>query len=105
MVDMATLTGAARVAIGPDIAPFYTDDDELAARLADLARRENDPMWRLPLWKGYDKDLASRAADITNAPSGGMAGSIMAAPFLKRFVRKETGWESGREAWRGRVGQ
>ena len=92
IVDMATLTGAARVAIGPDIAPFYTDDDELAARLADLARRENDPMWRLPLWKGYDKDLASRAADITNAPSGGMAGSIMAALFLKRFVRKETRW-------------
>lgn len=92
LVDMATLTGAARVAIGPDIAPFFTDDEQLAANLSGLARQENDPMWRLPLWKGYDKDLKSRAADITNAPSGGMAGSITAALFLKRFVRKETRW-------------
>ena len=92
LVDMATLTGAARVAIGPDIAPFFTDDEHLAANLSGLAQQENDPMWRLPLWKGYDKELKSRAADITNAPSGGMAGSITAALFLKRFVRKETRW-------------
>ncbi|MBB6180529.1 leucyl aminopeptidase family protein [Pseudorhizobium flavum] len=92
LVDMATLTGAARVALGPDVAPFFTDDDSLAARLSAISSQENDPMWRLPLWKGYDKDLKSRAADITNAPSGGMAGSITAALFLKRFVRPQTRW-------------
>jgi leucyl aminopeptidase len=92
LVDMATLTGAARVALGPDVAPFFTDDDALAARLSAISSEENDPMWRLPLWKGYDKDLKSRAADITNAPSGGMAGSITAALFLKRFVRPQTRW-------------
>ncbi|HEX2147019.1 MAG TPA: leucyl aminopeptidase family protein, partial [Pseudorhizobium sp.] len=92
LVDMATLTGAARVALGPDVAPFFTDDDALASRLAEFSVDELDPMWRLPLWAGYEKDLKSRAADITNAPSGGMAGSITAALFLKRFVRKETRW-------------
>lgn len=92
LVDMATLTGAARVALGPDVAPFFTDDDSLAARLSAISSEENDPMWRLPLWKGYDKDLKSRAADITNAPSGGMAGSITAALFLKRFVCPQTRW-------------
>jgi leucyl aminopeptidase len=92
LIDMATLTGAARVALGTDIAPFFTDDEALAARLSEISREENDPMWRLPLWPGYDKDLKSRAADITNAPSGGMAGSITAALFLKRFVGKQTRW-------------
>src|SRR5690606_28156891 len=77
---------------GADIAPFFTDDDALAARLAGLSAEEYDPMWRLPLWKGYDKDLKSRAADITNAPSGGMAGAITAALFLRRFVGTGTRW-------------
>jgi leucyl aminopeptidase len=92
LIDMATLTGAARVALGTDIAPFFTDHEDLATRLSAIAAEEYDPMWRLPLWPGYDKDLKSRAADITNAPSGGMAGSITAALFLKRFVRRETRW-------------
>ncbi len=92
LVDMATLTGAARVAVGPDIAPFFTDDEDLAANLSEIAQQENDPIWRLPLWKGYDKDLKSRAAEITNAPSGGMAGSITAALFLNRFVSRQTRW-------------
>jgi leucyl aminopeptidase len=92
LVDMATLTGAARVALGADVAPFFTDDDALATRLAALSAQEYDPMWRLPLWKGYDKDLKARAADITNAPSGGMAGAITAALFLKRFVSTRTRW-------------
>ncbi|MBU1313561.1 MAG: leucyl aminopeptidase family protein [Alphaproteobacteria bacterium] len=92
LIDMATLTGAARVALGTDIAPFFTDDEALATRLSEISGEENDPMWRLPLWPGYDKDLKSRAADITNAPSGGMAGSITAALFLKRFVGKQTRW-------------
>lgn len=92
MIDMATLTGAARVALGPDVPPFFTDDEALAGSLASAAVQEADPMWRLPLFKGYEKDIRSRAADITNAPSGGMAGSITAALFLKRFVSNTPSW-------------
>jgi leucyl aminopeptidase len=86
LVDMATLTGAARVALGPDLPPFYTDDDTLAAELAGHAAAENDPMWRMPLWRGYDQMIESKVADITNAAGGGFAGSIEAALFLRRFV-------------------
>jgi leucyl aminopeptidase len=92
LVDMATLTGAARVALGADVAPFFTDDEALASRLGELSVEELDPLWRLPLWSGYDKDLKSRVADITNAPSGGMAGAITAALFLRRFVGSQTRW-------------
>eukprot|EP00913_Durusdinium_trenchii_P027022 g25357.t1 len=92
LVDMATLTGAARVALGAELAPFFTDDEALAAKLSAAAQSAADPVWRLPLWMGYDRDLKSRAADITNAPSGGMAGSITAALFLKRFVKATTRW-------------
>jgi leucyl aminopeptidase len=92
LIDMATLTGAARVALGPELAPFFTDDEDLSARLMQASRNEADPMWRLPLWMGYDKDIRSKAADITNSPSGGMAGSITAALFLKRFVTATRSW-------------
>ncbi|MBT9371440.1 leucyl aminopeptidase family protein [Rhizobium sp. CSW-27] len=92
MIDMATLTGAARVALGPDVPPFFTDDEDLALALAAASRAESDPVWRLPLFKGYEKDLRTRAADLTNAPSGGMAGSITAALFLKRFVANTRSW-------------
>jgi len=83
---MATLTGAARVALGPDLVPFYTDDDSLAHRLARCGRLERDPLWRMPLWEPYEKRLEPGIADLDNAPSGGFAGSIMAALFLRRFV-------------------
>jgi leucyl aminopeptidase len=92
MVDMATLTGAARVALGPDLPPFFTGDEALATSLAAASAAEDDPIWRLPLFKGYEKDIRSRAADITNAPSGGMAGAITAALFLKRFVSNTASW-------------
>jgi leucyl aminopeptidase len=92
MIDMATLTGAARVALGAELAPYFTDDETLSARLGAASASEADPMWRLPLWMGYDKDLRSRAADITNAPGGGMAGAITAALFLKRFVTETKSW-------------
>jgi leucyl aminopeptidase len=92
LIDMATLTGAARTALGPELAPFFTDDDTLAGKLQLAARDAVDPVWRMPLWMGYDKDIRSRAADITNAPSGGMAGSITAALFLKRFVTASASW-------------
>lgn len=92
MIDMATLTGAARVALGPDLPPFFTDDEALAASLTEAAIAEDDPLWRLPLFKGYEKDVRARVADLTNAPSGGMAGAITAALFLKRFVGETTPW-------------
>ena len=92
LVDLGTLTGAARVALGPDLPPFYTNDETLAADLAVHAKRENDPLWRLPLWPAYNSWLDSKVADINNAPSGGFAGSITCALFLQRFVSDTTRW-------------
>ncbi len=92
LVDMATLTGAARVALGPDLPPFFTDDDPLAEDLHEASLETDDPMWRMPLYMGYDKDVSARIADLTNAPAGGMAGSITAALFLKRFVTRTKSW-------------
>ncbi|MGD9917480.1 MAG: leucyl aminopeptidase family protein, partial [Paenirhodobacter sp.] len=82
---MATLTGAARVALGPDLPPFYTDDDDLAAALAG-GDKLADPLWRMPFWAPYEALIEPGIADLDNAPSGGMAGSITAALFLRRFV-------------------
>jgi leucyl aminopeptidase len=92
IVDMATLTGAARVALGPEVVPFYTDDDTLAAELARCADAESDPLWRLPLWSPYDQMLDSKVADINNVSAGGFAGSITAALFLRRFVSAAKAW-------------
>jgi leucyl aminopeptidase len=92
LVDLGTLTGAARVALGPDLPPFYTNDETLAEAVAAHAKRENDPLWRLPLWPPYDSWLDSKVADINNAPSGGFAGSITCALFLQRFVEHAKSW-------------
>jgi leucyl aminopeptidase len=92
IADMATLTGAARVALGPDLPPFYTHDDAFAADLARHAGAEQDPLWRLPLWKPYDAMLDSKVADMNNVSSGAFAGSITAALFLNRFVEKAKTW-------------
>ncbi len=92
LVDLGTLTGAARVALGPDLPPFYTRDDALALDVARHAQGENDPLWRMPLWAPYDKWLDSKVATINNAPSGGFAGSITCALFLQRFVEPATNW-------------
>jgi leucyl aminopeptidase len=86
IADFATLTGAARVALGPDVPPFFTDDDELADELMAHAIAENDPLWRLPLWRAYDAMLDSKIADVNNVGSGGQAGAITAALFMRRFV-------------------
>ena len=86
LVSMATLTGAARVAVGPDLAPFFTDDDRLAAELATSAAIVKDPVWRLPFWEPYESLIEPAIADLDNAPSGGMAGAITAALFLRRFA-------------------
>ncbi len=92
IIDMATLTGAARVALGPEVVPFYTDDDALAGALAKCAALESDPLWRLPLWEPYDQLLDSKVADVNNVSSGGFAGSITAALFLHRFVTAAKAW-------------
>jgi leucyl aminopeptidase len=88
-IDLATLTGAARAALGPQVIPFYTDDDALAADLAEASRRTDDPLWRMPLWAGYEEALDSDVADIANDPaSWAQAGSVTAALFLRRFAPK-----------------
>jgi leucyl aminopeptidase len=92
LIDMGTLTGAARVALGPEVPPFYTHDDGLAADLALYADAENDPLWRLPLWRPYDAMLDSKVADLGNVGSGGFAGSIVCALFLNRFVSAAKAW-------------
>jgi leucyl aminopeptidase len=92
IADMATLTGAARVALGADIPPVYTDDDELAAELARAAASENDPVWRMPLWRPYETLLESKVADTNNVASGNFGGSITAALFLRKFVSAAKAW-------------
>jgi len=86
VVDFATLTGAARVALGPEVPPFFTDDDALAGELARYAASENDPLWRMPLWRPYEPMLDSKIADTNNVSSGGQGGAITAALFLRKFV-------------------
>jgi len=86
IVSMATLTGAARVAVGPDLAPFFTDDNRAATALASAAARVRDPVWRMPFWPGYEQMIEPGIADLDNAPAGGFAGAITAALFLRRFV-------------------
>ncbi|MBL4618302.1 MAG: leucyl aminopeptidase family protein [Robiginitomaculum sp.] len=91
MIDFATLTGAARVALGPELAPYYTKSDSWAQKLEAEAKSENDPVWRMPLWDGYDALLDSDIADICHTASSPMAGSVTAALFLQRFVA-DTPW-------------
>jgi leucyl aminopeptidase len=86
LIDMGTLTGAARVALGPDLPPFYTDDETLAAEVARFAQSESDPVWRMPLWQRYDSMLESKTAELSNVSTSPFAGSIICALFMKRFV-------------------
>jgi leucyl aminopeptidase len=92
LIDVATLTGAARSATGMELPPFFTDDEALAADLARLAAEVHDPVWRLPLWRGYEPTLASPIADLNNAPDYNLAGAITAALFLNRFVEQAKSW-------------
>jgi leucyl aminopeptidase len=92
LIDIATLTGAARVATGFELPPFFTDDEKLAAELSKLSMAVQDPLWRLPLWRGYEPTVAGHVADITNTPYYGHAGAITAALFLNRFVEKAKSW-------------
>ncbi|HEX7945684.1 MAG TPA: leucyl aminopeptidase family protein [Phenylobacterium sp.] len=106
-IDLATLTGAARIALGPQLPPFYTDDDELAGQIEAAARAAGDPLWRMPLWKPYADALDSDVAEIKNDPDGwAQAGSVTAALFLQRFAPKGPWAHLDIFAWnpRGRPG-
>jgi leucyl aminopeptidase len=92
LIDIATLTGAARAATGMEVPPFFTDDEKLAEDLMRLGVAVQDPLWRLPLWRGYEDTLASRVADLNNNPAYNYAGAITAALFLNRFVEKTRSW-------------
>ncbi len=92
LIDMATLTGAARVALGPEITPFYGRHAATSDALSAVSTAVGDPMWPMPLWEGYDEWLASEVADVNHISSGAFAGSVTAALFLARFVDKERDW-------------
>ena len=92
VLDFATLTGAARVALGPDLPALFVNDDELAQRLLECGEQVSDPLWRMPLWKGYDEMLSSDIADLGNISDAPLAGAVTAALFLQRFVPEGTPW-------------
>lgn len=92
LIDMATLTGAARVALGPDLPPLYSTDDALARDLMQAGAITDDPLWQMPLWSPYDTMMSSKIADVNNAGTGGFAGSVTAALFLRRFVANAGAW-------------
>ncbi|HWH21670.1 MAG TPA: leucyl aminopeptidase family protein, partial [Allosphingosinicella sp.] len=92
IIDFATLTGAARVALGPDLPALFSNDDDLAADLLAGGTAVSDPLWRMPLWKLYDEMLSSDIADLGNVSESPMAGAVTAALFLQRFVPEGTPW-------------
>jgi leucyl aminopeptidase len=92
LIDLATLTGAARVALGPELPAAYSNDETLLAQLRARGDEESDPVWPMPLWSGYDDELASKVADLGNVSAAPFAGSIIAALFLKRFVAATPHW-------------
>ncbi|HXI79024.1 MAG TPA: leucyl aminopeptidase family protein [Steroidobacteraceae bacterium] len=92
IMDFATLTGAARVALGPELPALFGNDDGMVRELARIAAAEHDPLWPMPLWAGYEDELASKIADLNNVASSSLAGSIFGALFLKRFVGESTPW-------------
>ncbi|MDP2517338.1 leucyl aminopeptidase family protein [Shimia thalassica] len=102
LISMATLTGAARVAVGADLAPYYSDDPKIVSALENAATAVSDPVWRMPFWTPYEPQIEPGIADLDNAPKGGFAGSITAALFLRRFVDNPSythfdiyGWHPG----------
>jgi leucyl aminopeptidase len=92
IIDFATLTGAARIALGPDLPALFGSDEAIVAELARTAAAEHDPLWPMPLWAGYDEDLGSKIADLNNMSSTPFAGAIVGALFLKRFVTETAHW-------------
>ena len=92
IVDFATLTGAARIALGPDLPAMFANDDDLAGEIEAASKAVTDPVWRMPLWDAYDEMLKSDLADLSNSADSPMAGSVTAALFLRRFVPEGTAW-------------
>jgi leucyl aminopeptidase len=103
LIDFATLTGAARVALGPELPALFASDEALAAEAVAAGRRAADPVWHLPLWPGYDDDFASKVADLSNVAAQPFAGAIIGALFLRRFVAEGTPWiHLDLYAWNGK---
>ncbi len=92
LVDLATLTGAARIALGPELPALFGTREETVDALLRHGRRLADPLWPMPLWAGYDEDISSKIADVNNASSSTFAGAIIGGLFLKRFVRESKDW-------------
>ena len=92
LIDFATLTGAARVALGPELPALFANDQKLAARLLAVSGEVADPMWRLPLWRNYRRLFDSDVADFSNSGRGGFAGAIVGALFLDHFVPADIPW-------------
>lgn len=92
LIDMATLTGAARVALGPELPALFATDAALGGELVQIGLAESDPLWLMPLWSGYDDELSSKIADLNNVSSSGFSGAIIAALFLRRFVTEARAW-------------
>jgi leucyl aminopeptidase len=103
LIDLATLTGAARVALGPELPAVFTTEDGLAAQIVQSGVAMSDPLWRLPLWSGYDDEFSSKVADFNNASASGFSGAIIGALFLKRFVAQAKQWvHIDMYAWNGK---
>jgi leucyl aminopeptidase len=92
IIDFATLTGAARVALGPELPALFGSEETLVSELARTSAAEHDPLWPMPLWSGYDDELGSKIADLNNVAASGFAGAIFGALFLKRFVTETPNW-------------
>jgi leucyl aminopeptidase len=103
LIDTATLTGAARVALGPELPALFTADDALADEVLRAGTAESDPLWRMPLWTGYDDELSSKIADMNNVSTSGFSGAIFAALYLRRFVSTARAWiHIDLYAWNGK---
>lgn len=103
LIDMATLTGAARVALGPELPALFSTDDAVADEVLRVATTESDPLWRMPLWSGYDDELSSKIADVNNVSTSGFSGALIAALFLRRFVSNAHVWmHVDLYAWNGK---
>ena len=92
LLDFATLTGAARVAVGTDIAAMFCNDDKLAENFSRCSEAEQDPVWRMPLWQPYRRQLDGKVADLNNVADGPFGGAIIAALFLEEFVSDDVPW-------------
>jgi leucyl aminopeptidase len=103
LIDMATLTGAARVALGPELPALFCNDESVATSLLRCGQEEFDPMWSLPLWTGYEDEMSSKIADLNNVSTSGFSGAIFGALFLRRFVSEAATWmHLDLYAWNGK---